>query len=202
MKKFTRFNPNLWPQDGRFFIDEDGVKHKADQWEHLAVRLATYRKKAGKPPGDPHAEIEAQVCARQPGYCRETQQVPSTPREVARQQTSPRYNPGQLTKRVVRWLLSMLKARRAGGAKRVTPAEARRRAEICARCPMQRGLSQACGSCTATKKQAAEVLMAGARRVPQELNGCVALGEDTSISVYIEQDPAKPDGLPAECWRK
>lgn len=202
MKKFTRFNPNLWPQDGRFFIDEDGVKHKADQWEHLAVRLATYRKKAGKPPGDPHAEIEEQVCARQPGYCQEANRVPVVPREVVRQQNQPRFNAGQLTKRVLRWVLELLKSKRAGGARRVSSAEARRRAEICSRCPMQRGLSQACGSCTSTRKQATEVLVGNGKKVPQPLQGCLALGEDTAISVYIEQGPANPEGLPEECWRK
>lgn len=201
MKKFTRFNPNLWPQGGRFFIDEDGVKHKADQWEHLAVRLATYRKKAGKPLGDPHAEIEAQVCARQPGYCQDSIPAPPVPPVVVRQQNQPRFNAGQLTKRVLRWLLNLLKLRRAGSARRVSLAEARRRADICSRCPMQRGLSSVCGSCTSTRKQAAQVLI-GDRRLPNPLQGCLALGEDTMISVQIEQDPAQQEGLPPNCWRQ
>lgn len=192
---FERFNTHLRPQDGRFFVDEDGVKHRGDQWEHVAVRLAAYRKRAGKSPGNPHAEIEAQVCARHPDYCiKELRPPVSYPRE--------RENPGQMTKRIMRWLANILKLRRSGKAQKVSREEAYRRAEICARCPQQRKMSSVCGACNATRKSSAELLLGGDRRINKELGGCRILDEDTSISVHIEQAPVTNPGLPENCWRK
>jgi len=192
---FERFNKFIHPQGGKFFEDSDGVRHKADQWEHLVNRVASYRKRAGKPPGDPRAEIESQVCARQPGYCIQERSMPGPVRPE-------RENPGQMTKKIMKWLAGILNLRRAGKAKKISREEARRRSTICAQCPQQRKMSLVCGACNATRKSAAVVLLGSEQRIKPDLGGCRILQEDTSISVHLEQAPAENPELPPECWRK
>jgi len=196
--RFERFNKHLHPQGGKFFIDEDGIKHKAEQWEFLVNRLIQYRERAGKSPGNPKEEIEAQVCARQPGYCQSTSGTPAQPR-LPRKIID---NPRTMTHKILRWLAAVLNLRRAGKARKVAREEASRRAEICARCPQQRKLSAVCGACNTTRKSAASVLLGNEKRVNVELGGCRILHEDTSISVHLELEPGNNTELPAECWRK
>jgi hypothetical protein len=193
--KFPKFNRHLHPQGGRFFRDEDGVVHKADSWPALATKVASYRKRAGKPPGDPRAEIEAQVCARHPEYC---QEPPSRP--VPRQ-TAPD-SPMSSSKAITRWLAGILRLRRIGGAQQVPREEARRRAAICATCPMQKAFATVCGSCKAMRKTAKQILFGGNTSVGEKLKGCRVLSEDTSTSVHLTQDPSGNPALPANCWRK
>jgi len=195
MKKFNKF---LRPVGGKYFIDEDGVKHKADQWEHLFVRVASYRKRAGKPPGNPEQEILDQVCARNPDYCQEAKPSAPVQRAVAAANKSTRAS----SRAVVQWLVGILRLRRVGGAQPVSREEARRRAAICAGCPMQKALSSNCGSCKAMRKTAKQILFGGSSSIGEKLKGCRVLGEDTSTSVHIQQDPSGNPELPGNCWRK
>jgi hypothetical protein len=196
---FSRFNKFLRPVGGKYFIDGDGVTFRAEQWEHLVNRVAGYRKRAGKPPGDPKAEIEAQVCARQSDYCQDN---PAAPPVAATEAAAYRENAGQLTKRVTRWLANLLALRRAGGVRKVSIEASRRRAAICAVCSMQREFSGVCGACKATRKQAGALILGTEKRVNSQLKGCLVLGEDTSLSVSIEQPATGNPGLPGECWRR
>jgi hypothetical protein len=194
---FAKFNRHLHPQGGRWFRDEDGIVHKATSWPELAVKVKVYRERAGKPAGNPQAEIEAQVCARQSDYCQENPVAPTRP---MRAETPG--NPKTSTQRILRWLASVLNLRRAGRAKKVSREEARRRAEICARCPRQQKLSSVCGACNATRKSAAAVLLGNDKRVNSELGGCRILHEDTSVSVHLVLEPVTNPELPENCWRR
>lgn len=193
------WNSNLYPTGGRFFVDEDGVRHRDSSWELLARRVASYRKRAGKPPGDPLAEIQAQVCARLPQYCVDTDVQPApAPRRAAREPIGS----GALTERVLKWLADMLNLRRAGGAGKVSAAVAAQRARICAGCPMNQGLNQSCGRCARTRKEAAGVLLEGTQRVNGKLGGCKVLGVDNSVAVHLDLGRDNRDGLPGHCWRR
>lgn len=193
-----KWNSNLYPTGGRYFIDEDGIKHRDSSWDLLARRVASYRKRAGKPPGDPAAEIQAQVCARLPHYCVE-QEAPSRP--------SPRpvraaIGSGALTERALKWLAGVLSERRAGGAGTVSRAVAAQRARICAGCPFNRGLNQSCGQCNNTRKEAAKALVEGGQRVNSRLGGCQVLGVDNSVAVHLDLPRDNREGLPGHCWRR
>lgn len=194
-----KMNPNLYPDGGRYFLDEDGTKFKAENWDFLARRVANYRRRAGKPAGDPEAEIMAQACARQPNLCAEENVGPSPPPS---QPIVVRENAGNLTKRVTKWLSVVLTQFRGSKLAKVDRSEAKRRAEICKHCPLQRALSEVCGSCKRTRKGVVESILRSERRVNEELKGCLALGEDTSLSVHLSL-PATGDGsLPGHCWRR
>ena len=192
-------NPNLYPDGGRYFLDEDGVKFRAENWNVLERKIANYRKKAGKPPGNPMQEIMDQVCARLPSYCVEESAA------AAPQQSAPivqRENAGNLTKRVLRWLALVVSQFRAGTITKVDRGEARRRAEICASCPLQRAMSEACGACKRTRKGVTDAVLRNERRVNEGLKACLALGEDTSLSVHLSLPPTGKSGLPTHCWRR
>jgi len=195
MKKFNTF---LRPVGGKYFLDADGVKFRGDQWEHVAARLRSYRKRAGQPPGDPEQEILDQVCARQPEYCQEAKPSPPAQRAIAAANEFSRAS----SRAITQWLVSILRLRRVGGAQPVPREEARRRAAICAGCPMQKAFSSVCGSCKAMRKTAKQILFGGSSSIGEKLKGCRVLGEDTSTSVHISQDPSANLALPANCWRK
>lgn len=192
-----KFNTMLRPVGGKYFVDADGVKFKGEQWEHVAARLRSYRKRAGQPPGDPEQEILDQVCARQPEYCQETNLPVPVKRPDDHQETR-----RASSKAITNWLVSILKLRRVGGAQQVPREEARRRAAICAACPKQKSFSSSCGSCKAMRKSAKQILFGGSSSVGEKLKGCSVLQEDTSTSVHIQQDPSGNPALPAKCWRK
>lgn len=195
-----RFNRNLYPVGGRYFIDEDGVKHKADNWDHLAVRLASYRKRAGKPPGNPIEEIHAQACVRQPGACGETNPQPIVPAPA--QPTPQRLTVGDLTNRVAKWYAHLLGMKRRGEIGKVSIDEARRRAAICAGCPLQRDVSSACGACKASRRAASDAIMEGTKRVNGKLKSCQVLGEDTGLAVHLNLGSTGSPELPGHCWRR
>jgi hypothetical protein len=193
-----RFNPNVYPAGGRFFVDEDGVKHRAENWGALAVRLASYRKRAGKPPGDPVEEIHAQACQRQPGACGET-----SPQQVVAAPPSPQRLPvGDLTNRVTKWFAHLLGMKRRGEIRKVSIEEARRRAEICAHCPLQRDVSSACGACKASRRAASDAILDGSKRVNSKLKACQPLGEDAGLAVHLDLSPTGNGELPGHCWRR
>lgn len=192
-----KFNPNLYPKGGRYFVDEDGVKHRAQNWDQLALKLKNYRMRAGKPVGDPMGEILAQVCARLPDYC--IGDAPAPPPRPRRE--SKRGSSGDLTKRVLQWLAFVLHLRRQGGVPRVSQQEAARRAAICAQCPLNRQVSQVCGQCKATRRAAAEVLIGNGKFNPQ-LGGCKELGMDNAVAVHLELGKENRPELPGHCWRK
>lgn len=195
-----RFNPNIYPAGGRYFIDEDGVKHKAENWDMLAVRLAGYRKRAGKPPGNPVEEIHAQACARQPGMCGDTSpQAVVVPPNVP---TTSRLTVGDLTNRVAKWYAHLLGMKRRNEIGKVGRDEARRRAAICATCPLQRDVSSACGACKASRRAASDAIMQGESRVNTKLKACQPLGEDTGLAVHLNLGPTGDGGLPGHCWRR
>lgn len=190
------FKKNLWPPGGRYFIDEDGIKHKGDNWQQVVLRVTNYRKRAGKPPGDPEGELKAQVCARLPELCR-----PEEPKRVMR--AAPpvgRNQVGPMTERVLKWIAEMLREARAGRLSRVSAAEAARRAAICAQCPMNRQLNQSCGTCKRSRADATKAITGKAAN--DKLGGCKVLHTDNGIAVWLELPADNRDGLPGHCWRR
>lgn len=186
------FNPNLYPDNGYIFTESDGVKLRGESWRDLESRIRGYRAVNGFPPGDPWAEIQIQVCSRQPSFCRE-----EGPAVVNGGQS-----PMTLNQRVVQWFVAMVGLKRVNRLPRVDDVEAARRAAICARCPRQAALNASCEACLESIKTARKAVLEGADSLHRNLQPCGALGEDPSIAVHIEQEPSGVAGLPAECWRR
>lgn len=186
-----KFNNNLYPSGGFFFKDADGVVHREKSWAKVAAKVTAYRARAGKPIGEPLAEVMQQACQRNPSLCYEDGIRPASPKP-----------PTSLKQRAILWLNTMLGIHRKTKLELVTPAEAERRAQICATCPLNTPMGvSSCASC----KQAAKVLrqeLIGARKRDQRLEGCSVLGVDLVSAVHLDEPRVARNDLPAHCWRR
>lgn len=186
------FNQNLYPPDGYVFTDLDGTLHRGDSWRDLFFKVKEYRQRNGRAPGDVEREVSDQHCGRYPGLCHHDPPPP------------PVQTPGNtLNARVLNWFSNKLaEARRIGEYPKVSVEEAKRRSEICARCPKQLAFSTACEACVAAVKSSRKTLLGDAGSVHQGLHPCNELGEDCVTSIHLSEPPANEPGLPENCWRR
>lgn len=185
------FNPNIYPPDGYSYVESDGSKHREDSWKKLETRIREYRERNGLPVGDVWADLMNQICAKFPGFCRETTPFQLLPNTLM-----------QFNQRVLEWYAHCVRLKRINGWRRVDEAEAARRADICRRCPKQQSLNTACQACISSIDMARKALMDGAESKHQNLMPCGATGEDTLVSVYGDLPRISDVTLPPECWRK
>lgn len=183
-----QINLNVYPKDGYIFRDSDGYVHQATGWKKLALAVADYRARNGFAPGSPWEEIMTQQCAKTPGLCNE--QPTTDPTGMT------------FTQHVIAWLGAMSGRKRSGQWPRVDDQTAARRAAICAECPKQKAISQACGACVQSVKTLRRALLDGQKPLHQNLDACAALNEDCQIAVHIDQPPSTEPNLPAKCWRR
>lgn len=185
------FNPNLYPGNGGwYFVDSNGTKHVGSSFNALVNTVTAYRQRNGFPMGDPHGEITAQLCARQPGFCRDSDQgvVPPLPRHA------------HLTQRIVSWVGSWVQEKRFGRLKRVSDEEARRRAGICATCPRQIGIPMTCSDCAENLARMRLAILDGQQPVHKGLQTCDVFLDDLQVIVHHESGTSP--AAPVWCWRK
>lgn len=179
-------NPNLYVVVE--FQDSDRVVHTAKSWEALAEKLRAYRVNAGKPVGEPLKEIYAQVCEKTPNLCCDPK-----PRKAV--------NRGPLNRRILMWVVSIFNLREKKALIfQDSGHEQARRAELCRRCPQQKPWRSACKGCS----QQVDLILKGMFNSTgnDDLVGCEILGEDTRVSIKLNQPPSADDALPSYCWRK
>jgi hypothetical protein len=185
-------NRNLFPPDGYVFVERDGSRLRGEGWKDLEARIRGYRAINGMPPGDPWAEIQVQICSRNPSFCHE--EGPPVPPQGHHSLT--------FNQRVLQWFVHAIGLKRVDRLGRVDDATAAARAEICARCPAQKSLNHACEGCLASIKESRKGLLNGATSLHQNLQPCAVLAEDCQTSVHVEQPPTDVPGLPGHCWRR
>lgn len=66
----VKFNVSLYPPSGWVFEDTQGVKHSGKSLAQLVSRVVNYRVINHLPVADPAVEINNQLCANFPGYCK------------------------------------------------------------------------------------------------------------------------------------
>lgn len=187
------FNRNLYPPDGRVFIEGDGTRFRGDSWRDLEAKVTEYRRLRGVPIGDVSADINAQLCAKYPNFCGDT-----TPRPIANAHSL------SFNQRVLHWVAHAMGLKRANPTlfTRVPDEEAAERAAICARCPAQQGLVQSCEACIRSIDSGRKVLLDGVPSRHQNLLPCRVLAEDTVVTVHLNQPQVSSSDLPDACWRK
>lgn len=185
-----RINFNLFPKDGYIFIDKDGTRIVGSNWKQVIVRLADYRKRNGMPLGDPEQEVHDQACERNPAFCSETTEQQKQMVRVA-----------SLKGRVLGWLSGLTAGREKIPLLYVDAAEAKRRADICAGCPLNVAVAEKCSSCKSALKAYRKNLLDG-RAINARVNGCVILGEDLPVATNLDQIMSDNAELPDHCWRK
>ncbi len=180
-------NPNLYPRDGYFFKDGDGLTVRGDSWEGVIKRVASYRRRNGRPPGDPAIEVMNQACARNPGLCVEE--------SAAYKQ---KLGEANLKVKVLQWLQRILSLPEK---QFVFTQDAQNRWAVCSRCPFNQALPKGCGSCLAAVEESRKNVI-GARPQSDLVQACSVLGEDLNTAAWIEQVADGNPDLPAHCWRK
>lgn len=61
-----RVNPNIRPPGGYYFIDEEDMRHEADDLPRLVANLGHYRQRTDREPGNPWSEVVNQILTRHP----------------------------------------------------------------------------------------------------------------------------------------
>jgi hypothetical protein len=180
-------NRNLYPRDGYWFKEADGLTIRADSWSGLFKRVANYRKRAGYPTGNVEQEVVTQACGRNPGICTEENQTYKTELKKS-----------NLKGRVLAWL----NAKTRDKERQLSfEQDARARAAVCAGCPRNQALPDGCASCRQAVQESRKSII-GARFQDGRLNVCSVLGEDLNTSMWLEQIREENSELPANCWRK
>lgn len=185
-----KINVSIAPKAGYFFTEKDGTTiHGTGTWRSVIARVASYRKRNSLPPGDPRAEVNAQACEREPNNCRDSvDPVAQTALKVA-----------SLKGRVLGWLASIRATRESvlwGDGE-----NAAARTAVCLSCPAHAAIAGGCGSC---KKALSEVRkdLLGPRHADPRAAGCMILGEDVAVNVWLDQPTSENSELPACCWRR
>lgn len=190
------FNENMYPDGGWWFRDSDGVKHTGSSFRALLKTVRAYRERAAIEIGDLEVEVVNQLCARNPGYCREEPQ-----RVAPAPSGAPRNAISTLAQKVSSWVSRRFADRRMGRLKKVTASEAKRRAQICAKCPKQTAFPSTCGGCKENVNRLAAEAVAN-ETLDRSLQCCSVLAEWTPASVWVDSPPEPNPDLPNECWRK
>ena len=185
-----RINPNIYPKDGFWFKDADGVDHRADTWPGVIARLIKYRQRAGKPPGDPVNEVINQACERNPLICTD---------EVAAQQQA--YRKASLKSQTLAWMNLARTHKRENRLEYVDSATSGERIRTCADCPFNTSLQESCASCRQVLDEIRNEVI-GRRHRDNRLNSCLILGEDLQTAAHLERESVENGELPAKCWRK
>lgn len=192
-------NPNVYPPDGYYFVDAEGVRHTGTSWADLVAKVRDFRVRNGKPIGNPIAEINEFTCERYPQGCREPKKV------FPGQANAPGVSPGaKMAAAVNRWFYAVIQALSTRPSPLVSAAEAQRRADICLKCPRQASFVSHCGTCAdAAFRLGLSIRKAKDVANGDSLRGCGILGEDTRTSVWLDGlEPSNAEGLPTKCWRK
>lgn len=187
-----KYNVNVHPHKGHRFKDRDGATIVGESWGGVINRVIARRKRNNVPPGNPHEEVMEQACLQEPAACNETNDA----REQARQT---HLKVASIKVRLLQWLTGL----KTPVDHFVEPAEAARRADICAGCVKSIGLPEGCGSCRKASDEMRRAVI-GPRTADGRLvhRGCDVFGADLATQVWLEQTAEDRPAAPAHCWRK
>lgn len=199
-------NHHIYPPLSHIFVEKDGTKFRAANWKALEEKVREYRAQRGDP-GNVASDILEYTCRTQPACCRDSSPPLPTPRVVRPDRPAPAAQVtnrifGDVTARVGNWINSKLGQFRHHATQLVPRGEARNRANICQHCPQQQIIASSCGGCLRAIRDARGIILSGEAPVEPVLQACRVLGEDTSLSVHLVQNPVYDPHLPDFCWRK
>lgn len=187
--KFCYANKTSVPSGGWWIIWENQPV-KGGDWNDLVENCQKLTIELGKtPPPDFIRQIEHQLCKRLAG---DTNCVPCS---------SLRQSIGFQS--IVRWIKAMYAFAKTNKFELVTQEEAERRAETCAKCPMQVSTS-GCWGCQGIAGFLPHI--AGARKTSfdMQLKACGVCGCYNAVSVHLPLEIQQDAHLnfPDYCWKK
>lgn len=187
--KFCYNNKTSVPSGG-WWVTWEGQGVRGGDWGNLVANCHKLTVSLGKvPPPDLSRQVEHALCTRLAGN---TNCVPCSKGKQVLGFGA-----------IVRWVKAMYHFAKENKFELVTQDEAERRAEICAKCPLQISTS-GCWGC----KGIAGMLpaIAGARKTSfdAQLKACGVCGCYNAVSVHLPLDAQQDSSLefPDYCWKK
>jgi hypothetical protein len=178
-------NPNLLPPGGYRFVDADNVTHVGASFKLLIEALTRYRRRIGRPPGDPHREVSEQICDRSPKSCVEVNvSYPVQNKALA----------SAVVAEITRMKMSRVKFN-------ATEKQIADRVIICKGCPANVEWEKYCPPCQDIARKILPALVKPNQPVAR-LRGraCLLARDDLSVAVRLSNPTAMP-GCPPGCWR-
>lgn len=170
---------------------------RADTYTDLIAAVAKFRADNVIPIGNVEQDIEDYICANFPHMCHN---VPGAQVSIV---SVSRISPAQtLTDKTILWLESKIDNHSVD--KLVLDPEAKRRAEICAKCKFNQKWNSNCGACFEAISRMSSIVRYG-NDVPQgkSLYSCQILGHENRAAVWLNaSELSTSHDLPSHCWRK
>jgi hypothetical protein len=173
---------------------------RASGREELTEIIHSYRMRNGIPIGNVSRDIDDFYCAKYPTFCEK--ELNDTDPKAPRRTDEPMLN------RVSRWASMTAQTMPRGGYEMAAPAEAQRRADICAGCPQNKPWRGSCGGCSSITLQ----LLTAIKKMQKtardgNLSACAIGGWDNNAGVWLSHGvlsitDADKQTLPEACWRK
>ena len=183
--------PGMVPPGGWHVPAEPGITLRASTHALLVDMLFKHRMRHGQDASAAKQEIDRYVCSRWPSFCNPDVTVMAV-------------GGPDVVQRVSQYAALLAGKSPAGGYDLVPQSEADRRAEICAKCPLNKPW-RSCGSCTAT---AVKILLAIRRMkntsLDQKLGACLQCGAELQTAVHLPIGAGATSvtsGVYPECWR-
>lgn len=190
----VRLNPSFWPSEGWVFT-HSGIRFSAGDRAPLVEQVAAHYARYGIP-GDADADIEAQICERNPHLCRESD--PS----VDKLPQQPRHVDETLTQRRLKWLTvayNRFLSEKIPSFEQ--PSEVLRRSQICDACALKQPDPAGCPACVTASAAMRAQLVKAAQTAGTRVGTCGADGADIPVAVRVPGIPTTYT-LPDNCWRK
>jgi len=165
------------PHGGYFHVLDPltGVRSSAVHWDHLVIKVRDERKANGAPIGlELEDEIEAWACLAHP------EEVEVFDERLPKRRSLNLDD-------VVRGT-ETLAAFKMAGSPLVSQAEANRRANICAKCPMNISWSQSCSICSKVENVVMKIVGNVRTERDQQLFSCSICGCSLKAAVHLPND--------------
>jgi hypothetical protein len=170
---------------------------RAGTFDELVVAVTKFRADNLIPIGNVVQDCEDYICTNFPSSCIRVKgasvQVTMT--------RGPAATPTQrLTDDMLQWMDKVLDKHESD--RLILPNEAKSRAEVCRKCPLNKQWNISCGSCTEQVGRLGTAIRLG-HDTPwgKKLYACTAARFECRSAVWLRHPlEVKPDGLPGHCW--
>lgn len=187
--KFCYYNKTKVPPLG-WWVQWEGQQVRGGDWLDLVDNCQKLTVSLGKvPPPDLAKQIENALCSRLAGN------LNCVPCEKTKQTLG--FNA------IVRWVRAMYQFAIQSKFELVSEQEAERRAEICAKCPMQISAS-GCWGCKGIAGMLPAIAGARKTKYDPQLKACGICGCYNAVSVHLPTDIQQDSNLefPPHCWKQ
>jgi hypothetical protein len=170
-----------------------GQRIEASSYKELYKLVENWRVQNGIEVGDVKRDIDDYICNTYPHQCGKTYGVA---------QHKQQGRPGQkFVDKISNWLLEMTKRNPSV----LLQAEAQKRADICAQCPLNQHYENKCGACMSNITRLGTILRKNNNlSIAPSLHGCNVLNQDNKTAVWLDiyGDGIANTQLPEHCWAK